>query len=46
MAEKFNLEDMEKRILEKLHPPARTGNLIERLREAAGRRRLPRLPRM
>lgn len=41
----FNLEEMEKRILEKLHPPARTGNLIERLR-AATRRRKPRLPKI
>lgn len=45
MPEKFNLEVMEKRILEKLHPPTRTGNLIERLREAT-RRRKPRLPRL
>ena len=41
----FNLDEMEKQILGKLRPPARTGNLIERLRVAT-RRRKPKLPRI
>lgn len=49
MAYKFDLEDFDKRLIEKLNrqgKPQVGGPLIERLREAARKPRLPRVPRL
>lgn len=46
MAEKFTLEEHEKRMRELLKPKPIGGALIERLREAAKKPRLPRVPRL
>lgn len=46
MPDKFTLEEHQKRMREILKPqPQVGGSLIERIREAAKKRRLPRLPR-
>jgi len=44
MPDKFTLEEHEQRMRDILKPKPVGGSLIERLREAAKKRRLPRLP--
>ena len=46
MPEKFTLDEHQKRMRDILKPQPVGGSLIERLREAAKKRRLPKLPRM
>lgn len=41
MPEKFDLEEMEKRILRKLHPPTPITSLNQRFRGLASRFRIP-----
>lgn len=46
MTKRFTYEEHKKKMRELLTPPAQTGNLIDRLREVARRRKLPRLPKI